>query len=303
MAAEGIGKSFGDKTLFKDLNFVLTPGMRIGILGGNGTGKSTLLKILSGELTADEGQILAAPELKIVKFDQGREILDKEKTLWKTLAPDSDSVMFQGRSLHVASYASRFLFRSEALNVPVGRLSGGEQARVLIARLMLQTADVLLLDEPTNDLDIDTLEVLEESLEDFPGAVVLITHDRLMLDRISQVLIALEPNQTPVLYADYAQWLAARKPQKAEKANKKEKVKVNIGPKPSAKEKKEWQTIESQIEAAEAEKDRIQDKMGHPEVASDAAKLHEAYNQLTAIEKKIELLYARWAELEEIFGA
>ena len=181
--------------------------MRVGLVGPNGSGKTTLLRLLSRELVPSAGEIRTADALQVVHFDQNR-VLDPDVTLRRALAPDSDSVVYQGRVIHVASWASRFLFAGEQLNQPVGRLSGGERARVLIAKLMLQPADVLLLDEPTNDLDIPTLEVLEESLLEFRGALVLVTHDRYLLDRISTTVVGLDGFGGAGRFADYSQWEA-----------------------------------------------------------------------------------------------
>jgi len=146
------------------------------------------LRLLLGEIEPSHGTIKRAEPLRMVYFDQNRQ-LDPDLSLRRALAPDSDAVIYQGNVTHVASWAARFLFTAEDLNRPVGKMSGGERARVLIAQLMLQEADVLLLDEPTNDLDIPTLEILEESLLEYPGALVLVTHDRYMLDRVSTVRI------------------------------------------------------------------------------------------------------------------
>src|SRR6202041_1359716 len=157
----------------------------------NGSGKTTLLRLLLGKTEPNAGEIKLANMLRTVYFDQTRK-LDPDVTLRRALAPESDSVIYQDRVIHVASWASRFLFTGEQLNQPVERLSGGERARVLIANLMLQPADLLLLDEPTNYLDIPTLEILEESLLEYPGALVLVTHDRYMLDRISNVVLGLD---------------------------------------------------------------------------------------------------------------
>ena len=196
-----------DRTLFEDLDFILTAGMRVGLVGPNGSGKTTLLRLLSRELAPSAGEIRTADALQIVYFDQNRQ-LDPDVTLRRALAPDSDSVIYQDRMIHVASWAARFLFTGEQLNQPVGRLSGGERARVLIAKLMLQPADVLLLDEPTNDLDIPTLEVLEESLLEFRGALVLVTHDRYLLDRVSTTVVGLDGLGGAERFADYSQWEA-----------------------------------------------------------------------------------------------
>ena len=179
--------------------------MRVGLVGPNGSGKTTLLRLLRGDIKPSAGTMKQADTLRIVYFDQNRE-LDPDVTLRRALAPDSDSVIYQDRVIHVGGWAARFLFTAEQLNQKVGRLSGGERARVLIAQLMLQPADVLLLDEPTNDLDIPTLEILEESLLEYRGALVLVTHDRYMLDRVSTVVLGLDGGGGAERFADYSQW-------------------------------------------------------------------------------------------------
>ena len=193
------------RTLFENLDFTITAGMRVGLVGSNGSGKTTLLRLLRGEMTPLRGTVERADGLRMVYFDQKRQ-LDPELTLRRALAPDSDSVIYRERVIHVASWAARFLFTAEQLNQPVGRLSGGERARVLIANLMLEPADVLLLDEPTNDLDIPTLEILEESLLEFSGALVLVTHDRYLLDRVSTLVLGLDGQGGAERFADYSQW-------------------------------------------------------------------------------------------------
>ena len=166
--------------------------------------------MLAGALPPDAGEIERADELRMVRFAQERGGLDPTQSLRRALAPEGDAVIWQGRSVHVASWAKRFLFQPEQLEVSVGRLSGGEQARILIARLMREPADVLILDEPTNDLDIPTLEVLEDSLAEFDGGLVLVTHDRFMLERVATVILALDGEGGTATFADYAQWEAAR---------------------------------------------------------------------------------------------
>jgi len=180
--------------------------MRLGIVGMNGSGKTTLLKILAGEITPDKGTIKFADGLRIVYFDQHRLLLNPNDTLRRALSPNSDMVTYRDQQIHVNSWGKRFLFYPDRMDLPVRQLSGGEKARIGIARLMLQPADLLLLDEPTNDLDIPTLETLEQSLSEFPGAIGLITHDRALLDRLTTCVIGLGlPNEVPVL-ADYQQW-------------------------------------------------------------------------------------------------
>ncbi|HEY1159356.1 MAG TPA: ABC-F family ATP-binding cassette domain-containing protein, partial [Terracidiphilus sp.] len=193
------------RRLFSGLNFILTAGMKVGLVGPNGSGKTSLLRLLRGEIEPAEGTIRRAEALRLVYFSQMRE-LDENLTLRRALAPEGDGVIHQGRTVHVASWAARFLFTGEQLNQPVRNLSGGERARVLIAKLMLEPADVLLLDEPTNDLDIPTLEILEENLLDFPGALVLVTHDRYLLNRVSSTVLGLDGRGHTGRFADYAQW-------------------------------------------------------------------------------------------------
>ncbi|HLK56472.1 MAG TPA: ABC-F family ATP-binding cassette domain-containing protein, partial [Chthonomonadaceae bacterium] len=190
LVAKNLSKALGGRTLFSNLNLTLMPGAKLGLLGPNGSGKTTLLRLLTEELTPDTGVIRKAEGLRVVYFDQARAPLDRQQSLRRALSPESDNVVYRGASMHVSAWARRFLFRPEQLEMPVGALSGGEQARILLANLMRLPADILILDEPTNDLDIPSLEVLEESLSDFPGALVLVTHDRYMLDTVSTELLA-----------------------------------------------------------------------------------------------------------------
>src|SRR5882762_1946778 len=210
LVTRGLTKSLGGRRLVSDLDLIVTPGTRVGLIGPNGSGKTTLLNVLAGVVAPDAGEIERADDLRIVRFEQERAGLEPAQSLRRALAPEGDAVVWQGRNVHVAAWAKRFLFRPEQLEVPVGHLSGGEQARILIARLMREPADLLILDEPTNDLDIPTLEVLEESLAEFDGALVLVTHDRFMLERVSTLIVALDGAGGTATFADYAQWEAAR---------------------------------------------------------------------------------------------
>src|SRR6516162_11097349 len=192
LAATGIAKSLASRPLFSGLDLTLSPGSKLGLLGPNGSGKSTLLHVLGGQLAPDAGTVTLAGDLRIVLFEQGRATLDPAATLRRALCPNGDTMMIAGRPRHVAAYAKQFLFRPEQLEVPVGSLSGGEQARVRLAQLMLRPADLLLLDEPTNDLDIAAVEVLEDSLEEFAGALVLVSHDRELMDRLCTEVVGLD---------------------------------------------------------------------------------------------------------------
>jgi ABC transport system ATP-binding/permease protein len=301
VAVESIARDLGGRTLFRDLSFVLSPGTRLGLLGRNGVGKTTLLRLLAGEQEPDAGRIERAPALRIVYFDQAREQLDRSQTLREGLGAHGDHVIYQDRPIHVAGWAKRFLFDSTQLDRPIASLSGGEQARVLIARLMLRPADLLLLDEPTNDLDIPTLEVLEESLCDFPGALVLVTHDRFLLDRVSTVVLGLDGQGGAELFADYWQWEAAQsraaaKPEKEAPAAR--TVAASAKKKLSYLEAREWEQMESRILEAESEVAALQAEMQAPDVVSDGLRLHECYQKLQAAEARVAELYTRWAELE-----
>jgi ATP-binding cassette subfamily F protein uup len=303
LAAHGLAVSLGGRTLVRELDLIITPGTRVGLIGPNGSGKTTLLNVLSGRQAPDAGEIEHADGLRIVRFDQDRTGLDPAEPLRRALAPEGDGVIFQGRSVHVASWAKRFLFRPEQLEVPVGRLSGGEQARILIARLMRAPADLLVLDEPTNDLDIPTLEVLEDSLAEFEGGLVLVTHDRFMLERVSTVIVALDGQGGAETFADYAQWESARAEQAG--ALSAEPAATRQAPPPRARarrlgylEQREWEGMEAAIVAAEAEMQACEAAAGSPEIASDAVALQARYAALEAARAEVERLYARWAELE-----
>jgi ATP-binding cassette subfamily F protein uup len=302
---EGVGYTVGGRTLFEGLDFLLTAGTRVGLVGPNGSGKTTLLRLLRQEIAPDAGTIKRADALRVVYFDQNRP-LDLDVTLRRALAPDSDSVIYQDRVVHVASWAARFLFTGEQLNQPVARLSGGERARVLIAQLMLQPADVLLLDEPTNDLDIPTLEILEESLLEFRGAMVLVTHDRHLLDRVSTVVLGLDGRGGAERFADYAQWEAWYGEGSAGREGGPLKPKAGLSGAPSVASKRklsylearEYAEIEEKIARAEEELRVRQLAAEDPRIASDAEKLVEAHATLDAAQKAVDSLYARWAELE-----
>lgn len=306
VTVENAGKRLGGRTLFTDVNFVLPPGARLGLLGRNGTGKTTLLKILRGELPADEGSVERAEGLRIVYFDQTREQLDLSQTLKEGLGAHGDNVIFQDRPMHVAAWARRFLFDAGELNRPLASFSGGERARVLIARLMLQPADLLLLDEPANDLDIPTLEVLEESLLEFPGAMVLVTHDRYLLDRVSTAVLGLDGEGGAEIFADYWQWLQAqaaaeKKTSERTAAARPAPAAANTGAarkKLSYLEAREWHSMESTILEAESALEEARQRMQAPDVVSDGERLRQAYATLQAAEARVNELYARWAELE-----
>jgi len=304
---EGVSYSAPGRQLFSRIDFIIANGIRVGLVGPNGSGKTTLLRLLQGELNPDAGQIRRAQALQIVYFDQTRR-LDPDVTLRRALAPDSDAVVYQDRVIHVASWASRFLFTGEQLNQPVGRLSGGERARLLIAKLMLQPADVLLLDEPTNDLDIPTLEILEESLLEYRGALVLVTHDRYMLDRVSTTVLGLDGRGRAERFADYSQWeawmaesQAVKEPARAEKPKAGEQSALTRK-KLSYMEAREYSTIEQRIADAEELLQVRRAVLDDPAIASDAPRILAAQAELDQAQKVVDQLYERWHALEEKAG-
>ena len=292
----------GGRRLFANLDVTLSPGSCLGIMGRNGSGKSSLMHLLHGDLAPDSGEIERAYGAKIVLFDQKREQLDQNQTLKEALCPSADMVMFQGRPLHVVSWAKRFLFAPGQLTLPVARLSGGEKARLLIARLMLRSADILLLDEPTNDIDIPTLEVLEESLKEFPGAIVLISHDRLLLGNLSDRLLFLDGQGRAEYFADYDQWLSAETMAVVPAASWKKSAKPRKDKtrKLPYKEQSELNRMEQTIEKAEAEAAAIREQLEDPAIMSDAERLGKLYTQVTEAEGKVRQLYQRWGELEAL---
>ena len=305
LVLEGLRCELGGRTLLDSLDFVFTHGTRVGLVGANGSGKTTLLRLLQGLIPPTSGTVTKADGLRIVYFDQNRP-LDPEVPLRRALAPDADSVIYRERVIHVNAWAARFLFTQEQLGQPVGRLSGGERARVLIARLMLEPADLLLLDEPTNDLDIPTLEILEENLLEFPGALVLVTHDRYLLDRVSTVILGLDGDGGAERFSSYAQW-EEWLDERTRVKNKAEAVAVAAATvqskkKLSYKDAREYETIEARVAEAEAELARAKAALEDPAVFSDHTKSVEASAAHEAAQKVVDGLYARWHELEEKSG-
>jgi ATP-binding cassette subfamily F protein uup len=291
--------------LFGGFNFVVTAGMKLGLVGPNGSGKTTLLRLMTAELEPSEGSIRRAEALRIVYLSQMRE-LDESVTLRRALAPEGDGLVYQGRSVHVASWAARFLFSGEQLNQPVRNLSGGERARVLIARLMLQPADVLLLDEPTNDLDIPTLEILEDNLLEFPGALVLVTHDRYLLNRIASTVVGLDGNGHIGLFADYSQWeewieagFREQGPGTRPDRTISEPTEKVVKKKLSYLEAREFATMEQRVMESDARVNAARARVEEPVIATDAVALQDALAELSAAEQENETLYARWAELTD----
>ncbi len=304
---ENIGHSFKDEKLFSSFNHVLLAGSKTGILGPNGSGKSTILKLILDEFAPTEGEIKRAYNLQTSYFSQFSSHIDADIPLERVLSEDGDSVVYQGRSIHVASWASRFGFDSRNLKQPYGSLSGGEKAKLRISKLMLESPDVLLLDEPTNDLDIQTLEILEESLLEFGGALVLVTHDRFMMSSVCDNFIGLDGSGQIRLFASYEQYI--KEQGKVDKnrnsttnAAEKEIIEptsISNKPKPSYKIKREYDLMEANIKKAEDHATQLQSKIA---VCTEADLLTGLCDDLGKVQEEITKLYVRWEELEKIMA-
>jgi ATP-binding cassette subfamily F protein uup len=287
-------------------------GRRIGLLGPNGSGKTTLVRVLNKELEPDTGTMKEAPGLRVVTFTQSRAGLVPSQTLKDALCPIGEMVEYRGRQIHVTGWAKRFLFEPGQLNTLASSLSGGERARVLIARLMLEPADVLLLDEPTNDLDIPSLEVLEQALIEFPGAIVLITHDRFMMERIATEFLALDGRGGARAFASMQQWQEAakraaaaesanREPKQARRASLPDERRRDAKPrKLSYNEQREFEGIEQRVLDAEERAKELERQTTDPDIAHDHVRLTAVFSKLAAAQREVEQLYHRWQELEAL---
>lgn len=306
-----ITKAYNGRVLFKDFSYLVTPKTRLALLGDNGCGKSTLIRILLGEEAPDSGRVVQADKLKVAYFEQNRETLKPQVSVLKNICPDGDYVHYQGQYVFARSYLERFLFNRQQMDLPVEKLSGGEQSRLRLAQLMLNEAQVLILDEPTNDLDVATLTVLEDSLKEFNGAVILVTHDRYFMDQVASQIMAFhkhaDGNTTLENFAGYLQWeewfeeqkeLQALALKREAEAKKDSKASGKSG-KLSFKEKFELENMETTILELEEKLEGLQGESTKSEVVSQASKVQDLFSQISELQSKIEKLYARWAELEK----
>lgn len=306
IAAESIKKSYGDRVLFQNFTTMVSPGHRYGLIGTNGCGKSTLLKCLIGKEKVDSGVAFINEDISVCYFEQGKDSLNPNVSVIKTICPEGDYVHLQGQPVFAKSYLSRFYFRSEQHDMPVSKLSGGEQSRLILAKLMLQSSHVLILDEPTNDLDVETLDALSETLQEYKGAIIIVSHDRYFMDQNCNVIWSFgDSNKEIQKFADTFQWeewhqskklnekASGNKSQKAEEAKPVAKVKL------SNKEKFELDNMEKNIAAEEQLLAKLQAELAEPATQTDYAKLGELTKKISDVEAKLEHLFARWNELSQ----
>lgn len=323
LRAHNISKGFQGKPLFSHISFEIGPGFCLGVTGDNGSGKTTFLSILEQKTLPDSGTVKWADGLKIAVFDQNRTRLDPEQTLRQALNPaGGDSVNYRGKPLHVVSWAKRFLFMPDQLDMPVKRLSGGEKARIILSNLMLQPCDILMLDEPTNDLDILSLEVLEQSIKEFSGGVIIVSHDRFLMDRVCHRILYLDPDLAsdtvsqpipetqgpgPGFFKDFNQILKYRENKKSQKPKTAPSPEKTVKPKPpkarksfSYKDKYELEHMEEKILKAEIHVEEITGKIESPEALNDPALMTELCTRLEQAQSLVQTLYDRWEELETL---
>lgn len=303
--AQKITKRFGEQVLCSDFDFILPAKARVGLIGTNGCGKSTLIRILVGQVPPDSGVVKITDGVKFSYFEQRKESLDLKLSVLKNLCADGDYVHLQGQPVYGRSYLARFHFRPEQMDLPVERLSGGEQSRLLLARMMLQTEQVLILDEPTNDLDVDTLDTLQEALDEYPGAIILVTHDRYFMDQVATELLAFDGNGGIERFADYFQWEEWRKgtgpvsPSKASSVidSKKSEPKTEVKKKLTYKEQLEFDGMEKKIMQEEEALGNLQKELANPSISAEYSKLAELTAFIGRQQEKVDALYKRWNEL------
>jgi ATP-binding cassette subfamily F protein uup len=309
---KNVSKAYDDRTLFEDLNLLISPKTRLALLGPNGSGKSTLIRILTNHEKPDTGTVFHTDQLQFAYFEQHRQTLDPQMPVVRAVCEAGDYVEFQGRHVFARSYLSRFLFRSEQMDMPIGKLSGGEQSRLRIAQLMLKPAQVLILDEPTNDLDSATLDVLANTLEEFQGAVIIVSHDRFFLDQVANDILAFptatDETQTLQRFAGYEQWEDWYESIPAKSAKSEKRATAESGASGGKKgrvsfaDKHEWETIEAKIQNQERALEALTHQSQSAEFAANAKKLTALFAEIATLQSQIEKLYARWAELEKLMG-
>ncbi len=304
---KGLSHAWETEPLIRDLTLTVTRGDRIGLLGPNGAGKSTLLKILLGKIAPQKGTVKHGTNLRVAYFDQLREQLDPTKTVAQNLSDESDHVTVGAARKHVITHLQDFLFEPDRARSPVSMLSGGERNRLLLAKLFLQPANVLVLDEPTNDLDVETLELLEELVANFDGTVLLVSHDRAFLDNVTTSYLVFEGGGVVREFVgDYDAWKKERRTAEENRARREnraeEKTRTGRERKLSNKEREELAALPGKIEALEAEQARLSEQLADPDFYRDATAVKNAQERLPQLEAELLAAYERWAELDAIGG-
>ncbi len=308
--AKDISKSYNGRTIVPLTNLLITPKSRIGLIGPNGCGKSTLIRMLVGTESPDTGSVFHAEKLEVAYFEQNRESLDPNVSVLKTICPEGDFVPYGGSMVHVKGYLNRFLFSYEQMDLIVGKLSGGEQSRLLIAKLMLKKANLLVLDEPTNDLDMATLDVLQDVLKEFNGAIILVTHDRYFLDQVSNKLLAFGMNEKGQKHIEnlvgIEQWEIWHNQQTKIQATPDAPAAQVIVEKPQEKKRKLSFKDQRELDSMEAKIKKTEDQLAEltkesisPSVVSNSKRLLEITNKMGELQSEIDRLYARWSDLEK----
>jgi len=312
----GVGKRFGERTIVSGLDLRIMRGDRLGLVGPNGVGKSTLLRLILGELAADAGTVRLGTNLRVAYFDQLREELDDERSVAETVNPGSDWVEVNGERRHVVGYLGDFLFAPQRLESPVRLLSGGERNRLLLAKLFARPANVLVLDEPTNDLDIESLELLEDTLQRYPGTLLLVSHDRAFLDNVvTQTLAPIGAGQWREYVGGYSDWIAQRPAPIAARASARAGAAAStaadaVAPTPPTRtadrpaklnyrESRELELLPQQIETLEAEQQALHARMadaGYHQLGREALKVDR--ERLLELERELARSYERWGELD-----
>jgi len=304
---EGVCQSYGDKNILKDFSATILRGDKIGIIGPNGAGKSTLLKILLGKLVPEKGTVKLGTKLEIAYFDQHRAQLDAEKTVIENIGDGSDEIIINGHPRHVISYMQDFLFSPQRARTPVKALSGGERNRLLLAKLFTKPANMLVMDEPTNDLDVETLELLEELLIEYKGTLLLVSHDRAFINNVVTDSLVFEGDgQVNSYVGGYDDWLRQRSQQESKPAptkTDKSKPKAKTSKKLSYNDQRDFDALPKKIEALDAEQEQIQKSLADPELyQKDPAKVAELTARSEAIDAELAQCYERWEALEALQG-
>ncbi len=295
--------SYGDRQIFNKFNLLITGTTRLGILGRNGSGKSTLLKLILGQLQANGGSLQLTDGIKVSYFEQTKQTLDLSVSVLKNICPQGDYVKYQGQHVYAKSYLEKFGFSYDQMDLPVEKLSGGEKSRIRIAQLMLEESQLLLLDEPTNDLDFESLASLQKALAEFPGGIILVTHDRYFMDVCSNQIMYMNPPESTELFSDYFQWeeyffradvLKEQEKQAARAAAKKPAVKKGL----TFKEVRELEGIETEISGLEERLGVLQTESQWEETIANSKRTYEIFVEIEKTNQKIAILYERWQELD-----